>query len=241
MTNENAKTFLRYHRNDIENRNRIIKLGKKIGLESVPVEQKKVETRKRKISGDKTFVAPAEVPNRTVKTSKKANTFPQMNITSSSNSECESSASDYEPPHPHLEKTEIITSDIVAALDRCQMTNQAAMMVIAPVVAASGQNMNKLNLSTATILRRRHKHRTSIDSTIRDNYDSGGTIVTVHYDSKKMKDFTHQSKQDNQQTGYRCIIFERLQAARYTGNCEWYWKNHCGFSFWSNRRMEFAK
>lgn len=139
-----------------------------------------------------------------------------------------SSPSEYEPPVPpkrtrnrssdeSAHKKEIITPEVVAAIDRCQMTDRGAMMVIAPIVMAAGGDIEKVNLSAATIRRRRSSHRTSIDSRIRENYDSGGTIVTIHYDEKKMKDHTIGMANENKMINRLDVVASCLKGCKLLG------------------------
>lgn len=111
------------------------------------------------------------------------------------------SPSEYEPPEPQPEKktclhggkTDVTTSAVVEALDRCQMSSQQAMMVISPCLAAVGVASENVTLSRSTINRRRSEHRISIDKNIRDTFESGDTLLTVHFDGKKMKDNTERA------------------------------------------------
>lgn len=223
MRNEDAKTFLYCHRSDIGNKSRIEVLSKKIRM-TESMGQQKITTRKRSKNEEESFAVPAKVSSKVGKPSRKTKLSPQSDVQSSSSSDRESSsasASDYEPlVRPTRSRTEstrkkeIITSTVVAALDRCQMSNKGAMMVLAPVAAAAGANLNKTNISAATINRRRHSLRASIASRVRENYDSGGTIVTVHYDGKKMKDCTGGITNRDQTINRLAIVASSLKGCK---------------------------
>lgn len=182
MTDEDAKDFLRLHRDDIGNKHRIGKLSKRIRCKAAADRQQRSSERKIESSASS---SQAKTPSKIVKTSPEQNADSAVN---SSARETSTSPSEFDPPpSASLPKSDIINSDVVAALDRCLMTNEQTMMVLSPVVVAMGQKLDNTELSISTIKRRRKSHRVSIDTQIRNNYDSGGSIITVHYDGKKIK------------------------------------------------------
>lgn len=162
----------------------------------------------RKRSRFEDFVPPANLPSKRAKIlpiktksppTSKTLPSPTLGITEvESSTETEtSSPSEFEPPEPSsenvAERKDIVSTEITEALDRCQMSSQQAMMVLAPCLVNSGINIKKTIISRSTITNRSREHRalTSID--IRDNFDPGDTLLTVHFDGKKMRDHSEEA------------------------------------------------
>lgn len=64
------------------------------------------------------------------------------------------------------------------------------MVMISTTLNASGRDITEVNLSRATIAKRRKSYRPVIESEIRNAFESVDSFLTVHYDEKKMKDTT---------------------------------------------------
>lgn len=107
------------------------------------------------------------------------------------------SASDYEPPiekeFPERKtaiKEEIISPEMVSVIDRCQISDQDAMLLMSSTLIAAGKDIGEVNLSRSTIGRRRRLQRAEIVSNIRNTFETDDSFLTVHYDEKKLRDFT---------------------------------------------------
>lgn len=197
ITNENVRDFLLCHRNDIGNTHRIETLYKKIIFDAVPLRTMNPRAKKRARIDE--FAYPSEVP-RAIKIAKEipqARTHAKISSSTLSEHDSYTSASDYEPQvtkrlrrRPNETKAEVVTAEVVSAIDRCGVSSQDAMLVMSVTINAAGQDISDMNLSKSTIDRRRHTHRASIDSNIRDTFESGDSSLTVHYDEKKMRDNT---------------------------------------------------
>lgn len=90
-----------------------------------------------------------------------------------------------------LKKKEVITPEVVAAIDRCGISDQHGMIIMSSTLNALGQDISKINLSRATIAKRRKFHRPNIESEIKNAFESVDSFLTLHYDEKKMLDTTN--------------------------------------------------
>lgn len=87
-------------------------------------------------------------------------------------------------------KKEIISPEVVAAVDRSTASSENAMLIISAALNAAGENIDDYKLSSSTINNRRHQHRATIDHRIRTTFKFDDHFLSVHYDEKKLKDYT---------------------------------------------------
>lgn len=71
-----------------------------------------------------------------------------------------SSSSNFVPPEPkQLEKMDVVSDELAAALDRCNISNRNAMYIISETVKVFGQkfdfSLDDVNLSVSTIRRKK--------------------------------------------------------------------------------------
>ena len=186
MTEEDSKTFLLLHRNEIDNKNRIKKISQRIRLQ-IPSIRTSERTLKRKNIEHQSLNCQNKLSK--IETNSEVvleNDGPTSQLMFESESKDEPTSL-FEHGQKMTIKKEIVTEQVVSAIDRCNVSSEQAMMIIPPVLAAVGVNLTQTTLSVATINRRRHAHRVTINKSIRRDYNSGGTIVTVHFDEKKIK------------------------------------------------------
>lgn len=203
MTKENAKLFLLCHRNNINDINQIQKLGKTLHYEA-SIERKKSQPTPTSKKGPRfvDFVPPRDLPTKRLRIPLKTLNTEKVPSDSTSSTEVDSSStSEYERKEQNtlkrsrkkVPKKEIISPEVVQALDRCQISSQQAMMVLSPSLAASDLKVEDVNISRATIARRRRKFRVSISTDIRDSFHHCDTLLCVHYDEKKMEDHSNEA------------------------------------------------
>lgn len=120
------KEFLECHRNDSGNTHKIETLSKKIRFGTVPIRVMKPRAKKRTRIDE--FPFPAHVPSTRAKGISQAETH--VETTSTTSSEEENFHSEYEAPikknvqKRSIVKAEVITSDVVSAIDRCGISNE---------------------------------------------------------------------------------------------------------------------
>lgn len=86
-------------------------------------------------------------------------------------------------PAPKKNKIDILTAELVLALDRTKTSNRNAMYIISAVIKSLGLDIDKYNLSYSTIRNARISKREEIVDMIKekDNFDDS---LVVHWDGK---------------------------------------------------------
>lgn len=103
--------------------------------------------------------------------------------------------------------------DVSSTLDRINLSNQKFAMLAASIAKANNENLTDAALSSSTIRRRRIKHRSIIDQSIKQNFAAiNKPPLVVHWDGKRMKDAT------NEDVAKRNKFIERLPIV-VTGLC----------------------
>ena len=87
---------------------------------------------------------------------------------------------------------EVLTAELLAALDRTKTTDRIAVHIIFNTAKSLGQNVSELNLNHSSIRRKHIQHCSSKSLEILSNFKSNSSL-TVHWDSKLMKDLTGQT------------------------------------------------
>lgn len=195
IENPTVKEFLECHRNDNKNIKRKHFLSRKIRIERTHQGAKKLVQFAESIF-------PPQLPNASSKPN-------ESMVPESDNS---SFTSDYEPSERKDVKNStainknIISPDMVSALDRSGISNQAALLMISATVNASGKDISEMSLSRSTIGRRRRKHRVEIVGNIQSTFDTGSSFVNVHYDEKKLENFTGGVNRQNMHVNRLAIV-----------------------------------
>lgn len=96
-----------------------------------------------------------------------------------------------------MKKLNILTSELVSALDRTQTSDRNAMFIIAAVIKSLGLDVEKYNLSYSSIRNARILKREEIVDTIKKKKEDDESLV-VHWDGKKLP------------TGHGTLTAERL-------------------------------
>ncbi|CAG5100671.1 Protein of unknown function [Cotesia congregata] len=107
------------------------------------------------------------------------------NVSSSSELKRTCSDFEYEIPAPKMKKLNILTSELVSALDRTQTSDRNAMFIIAAVIKSLGLDVEKYNLSYSSIRNARILKREEIVDTIKKKKEDDESLV-VHWDGKKL-------------------------------------------------------
>lgn len=81
---------------------------------------------------------------------------------------------DYNPPEKHRgrkpTKKIIFTPRMIAALDKCKVTNREAMHIISSVVIALGQPLDEIILNRNSLVKYRKEHRKQIAEEVQNSY-----------------------------------------------------------------------
>ncbi|KYM98193.1 hypothetical protein ALC62_11109 [Cyphomyrmex costatus] len=88
---------------------------------------------------------------------------------------------------PIKRKLDVMTPEVVAALDRGKVSDRNAMHIICALTKALNVNINDVNLSRSTIYRRRIKIREQIANDLKENLQVAAFLV-VHWDGKLLPD-----------------------------------------------------
>ncbi|ESO05801.1 hypothetical protein HELRODRAFT_171475 [Helobdella robusta] len=82
--------------------------------------------------------------------------------------------------------------DVASALDRINLSDKKFTVLAAAIAQASGQDIRDTSLSRSTVHRKRQQHRSTIDSSIRQQFqDRDRNPLLVHWDGKIMNDDPH--------------------------------------------------
>ncbi|ESO05704.1 hypothetical protein HELRODRAFT_171365 [Helobdella robusta] len=82
--------------------------------------------------------------------------------------------------------------DVASALDRINLSDRKFTVLAAAIAQASGQDIRDTSLSRSTVHRKRQQHRSTIDSSIRQQFqDRDRNPLLVHWDGKIMNDDPH--------------------------------------------------
>ncbi|XP_044578933.1 uncharacterized protein LOC123261406 [Cotesia glomerata] len=105
----------------------------------------------------------------------------------SNSSELKRTCLDFEDtmPAPKKNKIDILTSELVLALDRTKTSNRNAMYIISAVIQSLGLEIDKYNLSYSTIRNARISKREEIVDTIEEEEIFDDSLV-VHWDGKML-------------------------------------------------------
>ncbi|XP_044575164.1 uncharacterized protein LOC123258973 [Cotesia glomerata] len=105
----------------------------------------------------------------------------------SNSSELKRTCSDFEDtmPAPKKNKIDILTSELVLALDRTKTSNRNAMYIISAVIQSLRLEIDKYNLSYSTIHNARISKREEIVDTIKEKEIFDDSLV-VHWDGKML-------------------------------------------------------
>ncbi|KAK0051716.1 DNA repair protein RAD51 3 [Biomphalaria pfeifferi] len=92
-------------------------------------------------------------------------------------------------PVPKKAKTDVLTTELMAALDRTQTSSRNAVYVLCETASSLGHNVDSLNISRNSIHRARCKARTIAASHLKSEFLSVNHL-TVHWDGKLLEDLT---------------------------------------------------
>ncbi|KAK0066935.1 hypothetical protein Bpfe_003670 [Biomphalaria pfeifferi] len=92
-------------------------------------------------------------------------------------------------PVPKKAKTDVLTTGLMAALDRTQTSSRNAVYVLCETASSLGHNVDSLNISRNSIHRARCKARTIAASHLKSEFLSVNHL-TVQWDGKLLEDLT---------------------------------------------------
>ncbi|XP_057336479.1 uncharacterized protein LOC130675041 [Microplitis mediator] len=100
--------------------------------------------------------------------------------------ELKRSQSDFEDelPKAKLRKIDVMTPELVSALDRTKTSDRNAMYIISAVITSLGFDIDKYNLSYTTIRNARISMREEIAETLKDDIRDNTQGLVVHWDGK---------------------------------------------------------
>lgn len=90
----------------------------------------------------------------------------------------------------------VLHENTTAILDRTNISDRKAALVVNNVVISLGQNIFKMSTSRSSIQRARKNNREKISSEIKENFNINGPIC-VHWDGKMLPDMTNKYKKKN--------------------------------------------
>lgn len=93
---------------------------------------------------------------------------------------------------PRTVQDMLSSPDVASALDRINLSDRKFTVLAAAIAQASGQDIMDTSLSRSTVYRKRKQHRSTIDSSIRQQFQGREKIpLLVHWDGKIMNDATN--------------------------------------------------
>ena len=92
-------------------------------------------------------------------------------------------------------KINILTPDVLSSLDRTKTSDRQAVQIIAPIIHATGQNVEEYNINRSSVRRYRQKHRIELSSALKSDFNTQKPLV-LHWDGKLMADLTGDEKVD---------------------------------------------
>lgn len=118
--------------------------------------------------------------------------------TSESDEDCTDFDANLNAPGPSKRRKPIsvMSSEIASALDRTNITDREATLVIAATVQSLGQDVSGYAISRSTIRRARIVNRVNTFQAIRTEFDAVCVPLTIHWDGKIMPDITGQDSVD---------------------------------------------
>jgi len=99
------------------------------------------------------------------------------------------------PSRPKRGRTQIVTPDVVASLDRNKVSDRQALMIIGQTAMTLGHDVNSLALNRTTIRRQRQHYRAALAENIRENFQPNGPVI-IHWDGKLLPELTDKDKVD---------------------------------------------
>jgi hypothetical protein len=105
-----------------------------------------------------------------------------------------------ETMHPFTTKrkrgiTNILTPSVLSSLDRTKTSDRYAVQIIAPVIQATGHNIEHFSISRSSIRRYRQKNRLEFSLKLKSEFNPQKPLV-LHWDGKLMQDLTGDNKVD---------------------------------------------
>lgn len=108
----------------------------------------------------------------------------------------EASGSEYQLSQPNtINKIDIMTPEIVGALDRAKVSNRNATFILAAAYNSVGIDLSSLNLSYSTLYRGRISFRKNITEDLKKEFHTEDRYV-VHWDGKVLCDISNKKTVD---------------------------------------------
>jgi hypothetical protein len=93
---------------------------------------------------------------------------------------------------PRIIADMLASPDVSSVVDRINLSDRKFTLLAAAIARASGQDLDSASLSRSTVCRKRSQHRATIDTQVRQEFQSGEkTALVIHWDGKLMKDSTN--------------------------------------------------
>lgn len=92
-------------------------------------------------------------------------------------------------------KVSILTPEVLSSLDRTKTSDRHAVQIIAPIIHASGENLEEYSINRSSLRRYRQKHRSEVSSLLKSEFNPQKPLV-LHWDGKLMADLTGDEKVD---------------------------------------------
>lgn len=101
----------------------------------------------------------------------------------------------------------INSPDVTSALDRTNTSNGSFVIILAAIGRALEVDLTECVFSTSTLLRRREAHREIITTAVKNEFLSSiNSGLVVHWDGKRLKDYTNENSDERNQKIDRIAI-----------------------------------
>ena len=97
--------------------------------------------------------------------------------------------------HPKRRRKQILTAALSSCLDRANVSDRAAMLIVSETAKSLGHNIQDFTLIAASIRRSRRSHREQFADEVLKNF-SPNAPLTVHWDGKLLPDLTGKKSVD---------------------------------------------
>lgn len=119
--------------------------------------------------------------------------FESRNLSSHSLQRMPSNYEDELPPSSAPQKRTILTPEVTFALDRTNVSDRDATIIMAATVKSCGIPLETVNICPSTIRRQRIKNRKKFGENLKENFKAPDA-TTLHWDGKLLPEMTGSSK-----------------------------------------------
>lgn len=96
-------------------------------------------------------------------------------------------------PATKRKRKSILTPSVLSSLDRTKTSDRRAVQIIAPIIHATGQNIEEYNINRSSIRRYRQQHRVKRATMLKSEFNLEKPMV-LHWDGKLLEDLIGRSE-----------------------------------------------